>query len=84
MFEFTINNSNSTALTVSDFTSTTMVSGYAYTGTGTSQVNGAIMSVSPASTTGNLGIKVYDTKNGYLYTYPEVQITDWLDTVTEI
>ena len=79
-----INNSNSTALTVSDFTSTTMVSGYSYQGTGTSRVDAVIMSVPPTSTTGYLGIKTYDPINGYLYTYPSVQITDWLDTVTEI
>ena len=74
MFEFTINN----------ITSTTMVSGYSYTGTGTSRVDAVIMSVSPTSTTGYLGIKTYDPINGYIYTYPEVHITDWLDTVTEI
>lgn len=83
-FEFTINNSNSTALTVSDFTSTTMVSGYSWTSTTTSRVDAVIMSVSPTSTTGYLGIKTYDPINGYVYTYPSVQITDWVDTVTEI
>ena len=62
-FEFTINNSHSTALKVSDFTSTTMVIGYSYQDTGTSQVDGAIMSVSPTSTTGYLGIKTYNTLN---------------------
>ena len=79
-----INNSHSTALKVSDFTSTTMVSGYSYLDGNTSQVGGTIMSISPTSTTGYLGIKTYDTKNGYVYTYPSVQITDWVDTVTEI
>lgn len=85
-FEFTINNSNSTALTVSDFTSTTMVSGYSYidTNTGPSRVEAVIMSVSPSSKTGYLGVKTYGPIDGYLYTYPSVPITDWLDTVTEI
>lgn len=83
-FEFTINNSHSTALKVSDFTSTTMVIGYSYLEGNTREVNGAIMSVSPTSTTGNLGIKTYDPINGYVYTHPSVLITDWVDTVTEI
>lgn len=83
-FEFTINNSHSTALKVSDFTSPTMVNGYSYLDGNTREVNGVIMSVSPTSTTNYLGIKTYNTKNGYVYTYPSVYITDWVDTVTEI
>lgn len=83
-FEFTINNSSSTALTVSDFTSTTMVNGYSYIDGDTGKVNSVIMSVSPTSTTGSLGIKVYSTTTGNVNTYTPVLITDWVDTVTEI
>lgn len=83
-FEFTINNSSSTALTVSDFTSTTMVNGYSYIDGNTEKVNSVIMSVSPTSTTGSLGIKVYSTTTGNVNTYTPVSITNWVDTVTEI
>lgn len=83
-FEFTINNSHSTALKVSDFTSTTMVNGYSYKDGNTEKVDSVIMSVSPTSTTGSLGIKVYSTTTGNVNTYTPVTITNWVDTVTEI
>lgn len=82
-FEFTITNSNSTALTVSDFTSTTMVNGYSYSQDKTSII-GEIISVSTDTTTGNFGIKLYSASPDTLSTYTSLATESWTDTVTEI
>lgn len=82
-FEFTINNSSSTALTVSDFTSTTMVNGYSYSEDKTSII-GQIISVSTDTTTGDFGIKLYSASSNTLSTYTSLGTDSWTDTVTEI
>lgn len=82
-FEFTITNSNSTALTVSDFTSPTMVNGYSYDSTKTS-IFGTIISVSTDATTGDFVVKLYSASSDTLYTHTSSQPSDWTDTVTEI
>lgn len=82
-FEFTINSSSSTALTVSDFTSTTMVNGYSYSQDKTSII-GQIISVSTDTTTGDFGIKLYSASSDTLSTYTSLGTDSWTDTVTEI
>lgn len=82
-FEFTITNSNSTALTVSDFTSPIMVNGYSYDDSKTS-ILGEIISVSTDATTGDFVLKLYSASANSLYTHTSSQLSNWTDTVTEI